>query len=509
MPISESDFFREATLRLCGNLDIQQAMRDCCDYMKGYIPVSRMHLQIYNANLNTLLLISSAVLEGEGGHKVVHIPQECKPMWLQHWDGYTIINNLETEPWLLNHVKSVGRNIDVSLILMRVRTVDSFASVAIAAEGRDVYTEEHARMLLLLQKPFTIAVANALQHLEVLRLRDLLAEEQTLLRRKLNKLSDDIIGRQLGLRDVIQMVMQVAPLESPVLLLGETGTGKDLMANLIHDTSPRHQGPFVSVNCGAIPESLFDSELFGHEKGAFTGAINQRIGRFERANKGTIFLDEIGEISLQGQVRLLRILQYKEIERVGGTRPISIDTRIVAATNRNLAEMVNSGTFRRDLWYRLNVFPITIPPLRERKADIPELLHYFLDRKRKELKLDITPKFRPRAIDRLLAYDWPGNVRELQNIIERALIRNEDGLLPLEELIDLRGVESDGSIGESDVESRGPTLDNLARNHILRTLSLTAGKINGPGGAAELLGIHPNTLRKRMIKLGIPYKRHS
>ena len=250
----------------------------------------------------------------------------------------------------------------------------------------------------LLNEPFAIAFSNTLKHQEVLRLKDLLADDNRYLHRELLHLSgEEIVGADFGLKRVIEMVRQVAPLNSPVLLLGETGVGKDVIANAIHYSSPRKDGPLVKVNCGAIPETLLDSELFGHEKGAFTGAISQKRGRFERANQGTIFLDEIGELPSPAQVRMLRVLQYKEIERVGGTNPIPVDIRLIAATNRNLEEMVKTKQFREDLWFRLNVFPIHIPPLRERKEDIPALVRHFVKRKSRELKLAYTSSPCPRS----------------------------------------------------------------------------------------------------------------
>jgi transcriptional regulator with GAF, ATPase, and Fis domain len=301
----------------------------------------------------------------------------------------------------------------------------------------------------------------------------------------------------------------VAPLDSPVLLFGDTGTGKEIMANAIHYSSPRKDGPLIKVNCGAIPESLIDSELFGHEKGAFTGAISQKRGRFERADKGTIFLDEIGELPPQAQVRLLRVLQEKEIERVGGTISIPVDIRVISATNRNLQEMVASGRFREDLWFRLNVFPIMIPPLRQRREDIPALVHHFIDRKSKELKLARRPVLAPGALERLKAYDWPGNVRELENLIERALIQSRGGMLSFEILSAPHGPANREMAPEAGRNQSVLSLDELNARHIREALDTADGKINGPGGAAQILGLHPNTLRSRMNKLGIPYGRKS
>jgi transcriptional regulator with GAF, ATPase, and Fis domain len=292
-----------------------------------------------------------------------------------------------------------------------------------------------------------------------------------------------------------------------VLLLGETGAGKDVIANAIHYSSPRRDAPFITVNCGAIPETLMDSELFGHEKGAFTGALTQKRGRFERANKGTIFLDEIGELPLQAQVRMLRVVQKKEIERVGGSRPIQVDVRIIAATHRNLEEMIKSGHFREDLWFRLNVFPVMIPPLRQRKEDIPALVNHFIERKSNELKLSTSPKVAIGAIDRLTSYRWPGNVRELENVIERALILNKDGPLRFDQFVAAQQEEKPPAL--SGHENEPINLDEVIFRHIHRVLQMTNGKVHGEGGAAELMGINPSTLRNRMNKLGIPFGRNA
>jgi len=331
-------------------------------------------------------------------------------------------------------------------------------------------------------------------------------EENRFLKRELHRLSGDkIIGAEFGLKDVIEKADMASSVESPILLLGETGVGKDIIANYIHYTSSRHNEPFITVNCGAIPDEFIDSELFGHEKGAFTGAISQRQGRFERADKGTIFLDEIGELPLPAQVRLLRVLQNREIERVGGLKIIPLDIRIIAATNRNLEEMIRNKTFREDLWFRLNVFPLLIPPLRLRIEDIPALTQHFIERKKKELKLSNTPSLATGSIDTLMAYDWPGNVRELENIIERAIILHRGSPLRFDDLgpFPVKPVSiTSGSIKGDNLE-----LDALVKDHITRVLKLTRGKIHGPGGAGEVLGVNPDTLRYRMRKLGIPFRK--
>jgi transcriptional regulator with GAF, ATPase, and Fis domain len=300
----------------------------------------------------------------------------------------------------------------------------------------------------------------------------------------------------------MEMVRQVAPLNNTVLLMGETGTGKEVIANSIHFASPRKDGPFIKVNCGAIPESLIDSELFGHEKGAFTGAVSEKRGRFERANGGTIFLDEIGELPPQAQVRLLRVLQQREIERVGGDRVIPIDVRVIAATHRNLESMVSENRFREDLWFRLNVFPIIIPPLRQRKDDVPALTRHFVEQKSRELGIAVSPAIAPGALERLKNYSWPGNVRELENLVERELIRHRGGQLRFDSLLPREGGSEMPPVTE--IINNGPlNLDEAMSLHISKVLTMTKGKIHGPGGAAELLGINPNTLRGRMSKLGL------
>jgi transcriptional regulator with GAF, ATPase, and Fis domain len=307
----------------------------------------------------------------------------------------------------------------------------------------------------------------------------------------------EIVGESDGIWKVLRNIDMVAPTDSTVLILGETGTGKELVARAIHRNSKRHAGPFVRVNCAALPESLLESELFGHEHGAFTGATQQRAGRFELADGGTIFLDEIGEMSLPAQSRLLRVLQEHELERVGGSRTIQIDVRVLAATNRNLLDMVEQNTFREDLYYRLNVFPIQIPALRERPEDIPTLVRFFLARIGGRLgkRIDNVPDD---VCATLRTYAWPGNVRELENVVERAIILTPGDSLQLPA----------GAIPAGRRKASRPVgllpLAEVERDHIRTVLDHTGGVIAGPNGAARILGLNPNTLRSRMEKLGIP-----
>jgi hydrogenase-4 transcriptional activator len=310
---------------------------------------------------------------------------------------------------------------------------------------------------------------------------------------------------------VLHGVEQVARSNAPVLILGETGSGKEVIARAIHARSARSTGPFLRVNCGAIPPELADSELFGHERGSFTGAAGQRKGWFERADGGTLFLDEIGELTPAVQVRLLRVLQDGSFERVGGQQSLRVDVRLVAATHRDLHAMVGDGRFRADLWYRINVFPLRLPALRERPEDIPSMATHFALRAAE--RLGLTPRLpAPADMDRLIRYDWPGNVRELAAVIERAAILGEGRRLEIERALGV-GVSARPAAPSTILDdANGPepiaTLDAAMKAHIERTLALTFGRLEGPFGAARRLAIHPDTLRARMRKLGIDWRRY-
>ena len=337
---------------------------------------------------------------------------------------------------------------------------------------------------------------------EIRGLRDRLQEENVSLREEVQSRHDfdEIVGQSLAIRQVLARVSQVAPTDAAVLLLGETGTGKELLARALHQRSPRSGRAFVRVNCAAIPATLIESELFGHEKGAFTGAVAARAGRFEAAHGGTLFLDEIGELGIDVQAKLLRVLQDGTFERVGSTRTIHADVRIVAATNRDLERAMSEGRFREDLFYRLNVFPIQLPPLRERREDIPLLVWSIINRRQGELgrHIDDVPRRVMRALE---SYEWPGNVRELENVIERALILAAGPTLHVDEFSGDSGVvrTAERSVSSSPLR----TLDDVDREHIRVVLERCGWRVNGEGNAAAVLGLHPNTLRFRMKKLGI------
>ena len=514
--MDENNFFRQATMRICGHLEIEKGMASCLSFLEFFMPVQKMYLQLYELGLGAMRVIARATAK-EGTRMDVLNPftaEAKESVAMNRMDlekgklpEVMIINHPESDPISRTMLESMKEEMGSSILLMFL-IMDNvpLGSLVLMTKGNNQYTDEHARLLALLKEPFCIAMSNTLKHQEVLDLKDMLADDYKYLNRELFRLyGDEIIGENFGLKGTMELVRQVAPLDSPVLLLGETGVGKDVIANAIHYSSPRKDGPFITVNCGAIPDTLMDSELFGHEKGAFTGALSQKRGRFERADKGTIFLDEIGELPPQAQIRLLRVVQAKEIERVGGTSPIQVDVRIIAATHRNLEEMIQAGNFREDLWFRLNVFPVIIPPLRQRKEDIPALVNYFIERKSKTLKLNISPKLAVGAVERLMAYPWPGNVRELENVIERELILNRDGHLVFNQFIPNK---QEASVPFEHTQDNGIyNLDEIISKHIRRVLQITNGRVHGKGGAAELLGINPSTLRNRMNKLGIDYGR--
>ncbi len=334
-----------------------------------------------------------------------------------------------------------------------------------------------------------------------------LQQQNLYLQEEINASRDfqEIVGRAPALAAVLENVRRVAPTDASVLITGQTGTGKELIARAVHSISKRRDQPLIKVNCAALPSGLVESELFGHEKGAFTGAIARRVGRFELADGGTIFLDEVGELSLDVQAKLLRVLQEREFDRLGGRTPQLVDVRVIAATNRDLASAVREKTFREDLFYRLNVFPIELPPLRDRKEDIPLLAHYMLHKFAMQIGKPIDG-IGPETIERMQAYPWPGNIRELQNVIERATILATGRVLEIgpELLLASSALPKPDAVTErASIRETVANLETVDRNHILAVLKQTNWRISGPDGAACILALHPNTLRSRMKKLGI------
>jgi formate hydrogenlyase transcriptional activator len=364
--------------------------------------------------------------------------------------------------------------------------------LCIASKNPATFGAADLGLLSAVANQVAIAVENALAFQQISELKDKLAKEKSYLEDEIRADYDyeEMVGCSAEWKQVLEQIATVAPTDASVLILGETGTGKELVARAIHNRSPRRERTLVKMNCAAVPMGLLESELFGHEKGAFTGAIAQQIGRFELAHKGTLLLDEIGDIPLELQPKLLRALQEQQFERLGSSRTIKVDVRVIASTNRNLQELIRQRQFREDLYYRINVFPIVVPPLRERRADVPLLVRYFVQKYSERLRrrIDSIP---PETMDRLTGWDWPGNVRELQNFIERSVILSRDGVL---------------RVPGSELQEQAPaatTLEHAEREHIVKALRDCNGVIGGPRGAAARLGMKRTTLNSRLRKLGI------
>jgi formate hydrogenlyase transcriptional activator len=394
----------------------------------------------------------------------------------------------------------------------------TFGTLNVASRRLEAFPEREISLLQQVGAQIAIAVENALAFKEIDALKDKLAEEKLYLEEEIRSEFnfEEIIGDAPSLKRALAQVEVVAPTDTAALILGETGTGKELIARAIHNLSPRHQRTFVKINCAAIPSGLLESELFGHERGAFTGALNQKIGRFELADHGTLFLDEVGDLPMELQPKLLRVLQEHEFERLGSNRTIKVDVRVVAATNQDLAKQVADRTFRNDLYYRLNVFPIQIPALRERREDVPLLVRYFVQKFSSRLN-KVVEYVPAEAMNALVNYSWPGNVRELENFIERAVLLSpgKELRVPVSELLTDPGVPSSGPPSHYVVPSRAvdgdetpasasiSTLEQAEREHILRALQQTQWRIGGPKGAAALLDMKRTTLQARMRKLNI------
>lgn len=510
MMINENDFFREATLSICGSVEIEKALSTCFNYLRTIIPIDYIYLHFIELEQKRGTIFAMADRHG-GRQKNIRFDHLDK-IWKAIGDGKRIpekriLNRADQHPLGSQMLQVVGIQGKTSILTLRL-SLDNreIGVVGFAAKGWDRFSQEDLGLLTLLTTPFAISFSNCRRYLELLELKNRLADDADYLQNELrSQNSHEIVGAKFGLGQVMHQVRQVAPRSSSVLLLGETGVGKEVIANALHNNSQRRGGPFIKVNCGAIPETLIDSELFGHEKGAFTGALEKRRGRFERAHGGTIFLDEIGELPIPAQLRLLRVLQEKEFEPVGASRSIKVNIRVIAATNRDLESLIHDGRFRNDLYFRLMVFPILIPPLRERKCDIPALVQYFILRNFRASEDEDYPIPAPGALKRLTHYHWPGNVRELENAVEREMIICKGRSLQFNDL----GIAVEGTRPEVPVPSAPSQLrlDHVLVCHIKQVLGMTKGKVSGPGGAAELLDIHPATLRHKMKKLNISFGR--
>jgi formate hydrogenlyase transcriptional activator len=392
--------------------------------------------------------------------------------------------------------RHIAEGLKVACFVPLINRDRVLGTLNVGSKCADAFSQEDVDLLVQVANQVAIAVDNARAFAQIAELKEKLAEEKLYLEEEIRTEHnfEEIVGESAALKRVLRQVETVAPTDSTVLIQGETGTGKEVIARAIHNLSSRRERTFVKVNCAAIPSGLLESELFGHERGAFTGAIAQKIGRFELAHQGTLFLDEIGDIPLELQPKLLRVLQEQEFERLGGTRTIRADVRLIAATNRDLATMVAEHQFRSDLYYRLNVFPILAPPLRERREDIPLLLQYFVQKYGRRMNRGIE-SIPTETVDVLSRWNWPGNIRELENVIERAVILSDGPTL--------RVPLADFKPSNGDRHPRITTLESAERDHILRALEQTNWVVGGISGAASLLGLKRTTLQSRMRKLGI------
>jgi PAS domain S-box-containing protein len=482
--------FRIFAARAAAELDrlrLEQSLRDSEDRLRDLFdeaPIAYVH-----EDLDTRFIRANAAAQ-----RILGItPEEVRGMV-----GRSLVPDDPAAQKRVNDaIASIGRGQDTSGVVLELRRKNDGAPIWIQWWSKPDPSGNYTRTM------FVDITDRVLMEREQARLKAQNAYLQEELKSVHN--FEEIVGASRGLMKVLDKVQRVAPATTSVLIAGETGTGKELIARAIHSASQRADKPFIKVNCAALPSSLIESELFGHERGAFSGAVQRRVGRFELANGGTIFLDEVGEVPLDVQVKLLRVLQEREFERIGSSQPIHTDVRVISATNRDLLKSIRDGEFRADLYYRLNVFPLELPPLRERREDIPLLAHFFVQ------------KYAPRlgrrmegidagAMQRLLQYPWPGNIRELENIIERALILSQTPLLQID--TDTLPADVEGSAPERGADAEVPEpvghdLNSIQREHILAVLRDTNWVIEGDRGAAGRLGMKPGTLRHRMKKLGI------
>jgi formate hydrogenlyase transcriptional activator len=504
------------------NLTQQALLRSISEALHPLISFDRCAITLYLPERDSFRFLA---LEGELLSDYFHAGLELSRnetcgSWVFDHQRPLVRRDLKKEQQYPNERRLAAEGIQSMCVVPLVLQAKCIGLLSIVSQQRDRYSDEDAFFLQEVANQVALAVQNMQSYQEIAGLKARLEKENVYLREELRAEHnfEEIVGNSPALLKALHAVEQVAPTNSTVLIYGETGTGKELVARAIHSRSPRNGRALVSVNCSAISAGLVESELFGHLKGAFTGALERRIGRFELANGGTIFLDEIGELCLETQVKLLRVLQEHEFEPVGSSCPLRVDVRVIAATNRNLHEAVEAGRFRSDLFYRLNVFPIDLPPLRERRSDIPQLVAFSLSRFSQRLGKKIHGVSRE-SMESLMNYPWPGNIRELQNVIERAIILSAEPTLRLDRdlmpvVAAAKGMEAPETDApedrQADLESPKPllTLDEVERNHIRTALQHAGGVVDGPKGAARILNLHPNTLRHRMDKLGIKGSRH-
>jgi formate hydrogenlyase transcriptional activator len=484
------------------HLDLRELLSATSHYLHRVMQFGYFSVALYDSENNCLRLRVLDFPEGRGLiHEEIPIALDGTPSGLAFTSQKpVVVGSIDTErfPSQIGHLL-MAEGVKSSCSVPLISHGRALGTLTVGSLKADAYTHDDANLLSQVAKQIAIAVENALAFREIDALKNKLEEEKLYLEEELRTEYNfkEIVGHSAALRRALHDVDTVAPTDSTVLIFGETGTGKELIARAIHNLSARRDHTLVKVNCAAIPTGLLESEMFGHEKGAFTGAVEQRKGRFELANRGTIFLDEIEEIPLELQPKLLRVLQEQDFERLGSGRTIRVNVRVVAATNADLAQMVAEKKFRSDLYYRLNVFPVKLPPLRDRREDIPLLVHFFAQKFAQQMKKPIE-KIPTETMAALTEYSWPGNIRELQNLIERGVIISRGSVLeiPLTELKQPAMTAANHKDGPS-------TLEAVERQHILNALRESGWVIGGPSGAAARLGMNRTTLHARMRKLGV------
>jgi formate hydrogenlyase transcriptional activator len=523
---AEADRYRtllEINNAIISNLTQETLFAAIARALHRVIPFDRTAIFLHDAQKDVLrlLVLESSLPSAYFAVGLEMAPDESHVGWVFQHRRPLLRRDLSTEREYPAEGLALADGVRSFVIVPLVARGVAVGTLAVASVTTGQYSESDAAFLQEVASQVALAVENMKAYEEIAALKGRLERENLYLQEEIDREHNfvEMVGSSPALLDVLRRVESVAPTDLSVLVYGETGTGKELIARAIHDRSARRDRPLVKVNCSAIPTGLVESELFGHVKGAFTGALERRIGRFELANHGTLFLDEVGELPPEVQVKLLRVLQEQEFEPVGSSRTLRVDVRVIAATNRDLGEAVEAGRFRSDLFYRLNVFPLQVPPLRGRRSDIPQLVMFFLSRFSKRFGRTID-RVSEETMARLVGYAWPGNIRELQNVIERAVVLCEGPVLELDrDLLPAaprpRSVEdADGAVRAGLPGTEGPdpaattaasfpTLEEMERSHILTALRQTGGVIEGPKGAARILSLHPNTLRSRMEKLGI------
>jgi PAS domain S-box-containing protein len=486
---------------LLANMDVRRLLDAISASIREVIPHDVATLGLYDSARNQLMVQFIGAEEGGNRRGDVRLPIQGSPAG----DAFRT-----REPVVLDRIKDSGYSADGLLHLTSfgmesgcwvplIHRGEVIGTLMVASRIEGAFGHREAEMLVQVADQVAMAVNNAVAFRQIAELRDRLSQEKKYLEEEINLENrfEDIVGESTGLRNVLKQIETVAPTDATVLIQGETGTGKELLARAIHRLSPRSERTFIKLNCAAIPAGLLESELFGHEKGAFTGAIARKMGRLELAHEGTLFLDEVGEMPLDLQPKLLRALQEREFERLGGTRPITVNVRLIAATNRDLGKMVTEKQFRADLFYRLKVFPVFSPALRDRVSDIPVLVRHFVATHSRRMGKNIET-IPDETMEALKRWKWPGNIRELENFLERAVILTRGPVLyvPLAELVN---EDEEDEIPETE----SPTLQAAERDHIVRVLRETKGQIGGPDGAASRLGLKRTTLNSKIKKLGI------